>query len=136
MLTIYEEEEKAIAGLVQKLDQDYLNLQMVEDGQREKWMSDPSHVHLDAEIIRLRSECASEFANYRKRHAKAAELAADANAIEIGVRKSILQVSVCILIFEEAIPLGGWGMVGHRIVHCKPCSCFIMHPILSAFPFP
>ena len=91
MHELYADEQKGIEDLNKKLDQDYVNLQMVEDGQREKWMSDPSHVHLDSELIRLRSECASEFSNYRKRNAKITDTAADAYALETEVRKNILQ---------------------------------------------
>ena len=47
------------------------------------------------------------------------------------------QVSVMVvyLDLQEAIPLGGLGVIGNRVVHYIALSCLIVRPILSTMPY-
>jgi len=55
-----------------------------------------------------------------------------------GRQIGLLQVRAYVLILKrlkEAVPLSGWGNIGHWVFVMPSCTCSIMHLILSTLPY-
>jgi len=91
VLALDAQEDKAVKELMIKLETEFENACMIVDNTREQWLKDPAQVTVEAEIVRLRTECGTTFSQYRKRQQKVSAAYSSCFAEENKFREILLE---------------------------------------------